>query len=71
MKKNLIIATIAIVMSASCNKKANNATENLEVQSTETTEQVQGIPDSTNQVITDSINKVEQDKIDAAHGHTH
>ena len=71
MKKNLIIATIATVMVASCNKKANNATENVEVQSTETTEQVQVIPDSTNQVITDSINKVEQDKIDAAHGHKH
>ncbi|MFV8376209.1 hypothetical protein [Flavobacterium sp. LB1P71] len=71
MKKILIVATIAIGMLASCNKKANNETENTEVQTTETTEQVQVMTDTTDQASTDSINKVEQDKVDAAHGHTH
>ncbi|MFV8392900.1 hypothetical protein [Flavobacterium sp. LB2P6] len=58
-------------MLTSCNNKANNETENTEFQSTETVEQVQVVPDSTDQVSTDSINHVEQDKVDAAHGHTH
>ncbi|TDE44985.1 hypothetical protein E0I26_07575 [Flavobacterium rhamnosiphilum] len=71
MKNFLIVAAIAIGMLASCNKKANNETENTEVQPAETTEQVQVITDTTNQVSTDSINQVEQDKVDAAHGHTH
>ena len=71
MKKILIVATIAIGMLVSCNKKANNETENTEVQTIETTEQVQVITDTTGQLSTDSINKVEQDKVDAAHGHTH
>lgn len=71
MKNFLIVATIAIGMLTSCNKKANNETENTEVETAETTEQVQMITDSTDQVSTDSINQVEQDKVDAAHGHTH
>ncbi|MFV8361015.1 hypothetical protein [Flavobacterium sp. LS1P3] len=71
MKKILILAAIAIGMLISCNKKANNETENTEVQTIETTEQVQTITDTTNQVSTDSINQAEQDKVDAAHGHTH
>lgn len=71
MKNFLIVATIAIGMLASCNKKANNETENTEVQTIETTEQVQVITDTTGQLSTDSINKVEQDKVDTAHGHTH
>jgi hypothetical protein len=71
MKKILIVAAIAIGMFTSCNKKANNETENTEAQTTETTEQVQVSTDSINPVNTDSINKVEQDKVDAAHGHTH
>jgi protein involved in sex pheromone biosynthesis len=71
MKNFLIVATIAIGMLASCNKKANNETESAEVQPSETTEQVQVITDTTNQVSTDSINQVEKDKVDAAHGHTH
>ncbi|MBQ0909422.1 hypothetical protein KBJ98_11965 [Flavobacterium sp. F-328] len=71
MKKNLIVATIAIGMFISCNKKADNETKNTEVQTTETTEQVQVMTDTTNQKSMDSINQVEQDKVDAAHGHTH
>ena len=71
MKKILIVATIAIGMLASCNKKTNNETENTEVQTTETTEQVQVMTDSINQVNMDSINQMEQDKVDAAHGHKH
>ena len=71
MKNFLILAAIAIGMLASCNKKANNETKNTEVQTTETTEQVQVMTDTTNQASTDSINQVEQDKVDAAHGHTH
>lgn len=71
MKNFLILAAIAIGMLTSCNKKANNETENTEVQTMETTEQVQVMTDTSNQVSTDSINKVEQDKVDAAHGHTH
>ena len=71
MKNFLIVATIAIGILTSCNKKANNETENTEVITAETTEQVQMIKDSTDQVSTDSINQVEQDKVDAAHGHTH
>ena len=71
MKKFLILAAIAIGMLTSCNKKENNETENTEVQTTETTDQVQVMIDTTNQASTDSINQVEQDKVDAAHGHTH
>lgn len=71
MKKFLIVAAIAIGMLTSCNKKAKNETENCEVQNTEATEQVQGNTDSINQVSRDSINIVEPDKVDAAHGHTH
>lgn len=71
MKNFLIVATIAIGMLASCNKKADNEMENTEVQTMETTEQIQVITDTTNQVSTDSINKVEQAKVDSAHGHTH
>lgn len=70
MKNFLIVATIAIGMLTSCNKKANNETENADVQTMETTEQVQVITDTTNQINMDSI-QVEQDKVDAAHGHTH
>lgn len=71
MKNFLIVATIAIGMLTSCNNKANNETDNTEIQPTETVEQVQVVTDSTAQVRTDSINQVEQDKVDAAHGHTH
>ena len=71
MKNFLIVATIAIGMLVSCNKKTDNETENTEVRTTETTEQVQEVTDTTNQVRMDSINLVEQDKVDAAHGHTH
>lgn len=71
MKNFLIVATIAIGMLTSCNKKAENEIENTEVQTTETTEQVPIMIDTTNQASMDSINQVEQAKVDAAHGHTH
>ena len=63
MKKFLIVAAIAIGMLTSCNQKAKNETESTEIQTNETTKQVQEN--------TDSINIVEPDKVDAAHGHTH
>lgn len=63
MKNLLIIAIVAIGMLTSCKEKANAETENTEVQAAETTEQ--------SQVISDSVAKAEQAKVDAAHGHSH
>ncbi|WP_339920803.1 hypothetical protein [uncultured Flavobacterium sp.] len=71
MKNFLIVATIAIGMLTSCNQKAKNETESTEIQTNETTKQVQENTDSINQVSMDSINIVEPNKVDAAHGHTH
>ena len=63
MKIFFIVATIAIAMCTSCKEKASADTENVEAQTTDTTEQVD--------VKADSIQQAEQAKIDAAHGHSH
>lgn len=63
MKNLLIIGIFSIGMLSSCNKKTGTENENTEVQAAETTAQPQ--------VNTDSIDKAEQAKIDAAHGHSH
>lgn len=70
MKNFLILAAIAIGVLTSCNKKVNTE-ENTEIKASETTEQVQVMTDTVNQVDSDSVAKSEQAKVDPAHGHTH
>ncbi|MCC9073484.1 hypothetical protein LNQ49_18060 [Flavobacterium sp. F-65] len=58
MKNILAIAVLTLFIVSSCNQKANDQNQDTQNTNQQTTSK-------------DSISKVEQEKKDAAHGHTH